>query len=362
MNVGQAETLVDRLLVLVVGEEARHHVLDVRSHVSRSVEQVHDVSALVSLQIQEAIQKVFVDFVSIFTPNGRLEQLVKVDCVEELLQLPVENLHLVLEVPRKRVVTSDPVDDVLASAQIAWVRAPVQLVLKRVLDLVFEVLGDVVPVRDIPDPRQRHSLHELVRERGQVSLDATNDEAVLLSLELVVELLVQPVRDSCMVVRPEVPLLAAMDVARRDEVKEGGDRSQAFRLEPVAAFVLIGNVGGNLEFLAPGGTLGVFLHDALDQLPSFGPQLAVLLLSLHHLAKFLTNLFKMINESSRVQANNGFNSHITSRASTGHFIIDVNKQKPNLKQTSQVKMMSGSFHQKHTCLAPASTFVVKAFL
>ena len=63
------------------------------------------------------------------------------------------------------------------------------------LDLVFEVVRYIVTMGDVPDPSQRHRQHELVCERGQVGLDTTHYEAVLVSLEFVIQLLVQSIRD-----------------------------------------------------------------------------------------------------------------------------------------------------------------------
>ena len=87
------------------------------------------------------------------------------------------------------MITPYPVDDILTCAEISRVSAPVQLVLQCVFDLVLQVFRYVVAMSNVSDSRQRHCLHELVGKRGQVCLDTANDEAVLLGLQLVVQLL-----------------------------------------------------------------------------------------------------------------------------------------------------------------------------
>lgn len=111
------------------------------------------------------------------------------------------------------MVRPDPIDDVFASAQVTRVRTPVQLVLQRVLDLILEVFGDVVAMSNVPDSCQGHSLHELVCKRGKVCLDTPHNEAILFCLQLVVELLVEVIGDSGVMIRAEVPLLSTADMA-----------------------------------------------------------------------------------------------------------------------------------------------------
>ena len=96
-----------------------------------------------------------------------------------------------------------------------------QLVLEGVLDLVLEIFRDIVPMRDVSDPSQGNTLHELVSEGRQVCLDAPHNEAVFFGKELLVQLLVELVSDASMVIRSVVALLATCDMSSSDEVKEG---------------------------------------------------------------------------------------------------------------------------------------------
>ena len=218
LNISETQPLINRLLVFIIGEEAWNHVLYVASDLRGLVEQRHHFHIGISLQVQEAIQQVFVDIVAILAPDGRLEEFVEVDCVEKFLQLSVKDLHLVLEVGGEGIVRPDPLHHILASAEVAWVRTPVQLVLQRMLDLVFEIRGYVVAMGNVPDPSQRHCLHELVCKRGQVCLDTTDDEAVFVCLELVIQLLVKLIRDARVVIRSEMALLPAVNIPSRNEV------------------------------------------------------------------------------------------------------------------------------------------------
>ena len=74
---------------------------------------------------------------------------------------------------------------------------------------------------NVTNTSQGYCLHELVGERGQVSLDTPHDEAVLLSLQLIIKLLVQVIGNASMMVRPKVALLATVDVPSGDKIQEG---------------------------------------------------------------------------------------------------------------------------------------------
>ena len=180
------------------------------------------------------------------------------------------------------MVRSDPINDILARPQITRVGTPVQLVLQGVLNLVLEVFGDVVPMGDVPDARQGHCLHELIGERRQVCLDASDNKAVILRLEFLIELFMQAICDACVMVRSEVPLLTTVDVARRDKVQEGRDGCQALRLEPADVFVFVGNVRCYFKFLPPRGALRILLNYALDQVLSLLTQLGWLSVCFNH--------------------------------------------------------------------------------
>ena len=119
------------------------------------------------------------------------------------------------------MITPYPVDDAFTCAEVSWVRAPVQFVLQRVFDLVFQVVRYVIAMSNVSDSRQRHRLHELVGKRGKVCFDAAYDEAIFLRFKLVIQLLMQPVGNACVVVWPEVALLPATYVPCSDEVQEG---------------------------------------------------------------------------------------------------------------------------------------------
>ena len=176
------------------------------------LKELQSVDVRVSLQLQEMVEKILVDLVSVLAPNGRLKQLVQVHCVKKLFQLAVEDLHLVLEIAGEGVVGPDAIDDVLAGLQVAGVGASVQLVLQLVLYFVLQVFRDVVAVRNISDTSQGHCLHELVCKRWQVGLDRPHNHAVSLRAQLIIKLFVEAIGDSGVVVRPKVTLFAAMDV------------------------------------------------------------------------------------------------------------------------------------------------------
>ena len=65
---------------------------------------------------------------------------------------------------------------------------------------------------------QGHCLHELVCERGQISLDAPHDKAILFGLQIIVKLLMQVVSNASVMVWPKVALLSTVYVPSRDEV------------------------------------------------------------------------------------------------------------------------------------------------
>ena len=75
---------------------------------------------------------------------------------------------------------------------------------------------------NVTNTSQGYCLHELVGERGQVCFDTPHDEAILLSPQLIIKLLVQVISDASMMVRPKVAVLATVDVPSRDKVQEGG--------------------------------------------------------------------------------------------------------------------------------------------
>ena len=75
-------------------------------------------------------------------------------------------------------------------------------------------MWDIIAVCDVPDPRQRYCLHELVGERGKVSLDTPHYKTIILSFELVVQLLMQSVGDCSVMIWAEVTLFATCDLTR----------------------------------------------------------------------------------------------------------------------------------------------------
>jgi hypothetical protein len=53
------------------------------------------------------------------------------------------------------IPTPHPGNDFLACAKVARVRAAMQFVLEAMLDVILEVLGDVVPMGNVTDARER---------------------------------------------------------------------------------------------------------------------------------------------------------------------------------------------------------------
>mmetsp|Transcript_43994 Transcript_43994/g.113722 ORF Transcript_43994/g.113722 Transcript_43994/m.113722 type:complete len:316 (+) Transcript_43994:2082-3029(+) len=103
--------------------------------------------------------------------------LVEARGVEEFLELAVEDLQLLEEVPRVVAVAS-LVEDLLARDHVARVSAAVKLVLQRVLDLLLHLVRDVPAVRNITNARHRDRASELVRVRRQRRKDLARDEAL----------------------------------------------------------------------------------------------------------------------------------------------------------------------------------------
>ena len=62
----------------------------------------------------------------------------------------------------------DPIDQFLARFQIAWLCAPVKFVLQPMLNVEFQVLGNVVAVSNVTDARHWHRAHELVSKGRQL--------------------------------------------------------------------------------------------------------------------------------------------------------------------------------------------------
>lgn len=174
-----------------------------------------------------------------------IEKLVEALRIEEFLKLLVEDLELVLEV-LVVVTMTDAVDEFLAGLQVTRLGASVKLVLESVLDVLLQVLGDVIPVGDVPDPCHRHSAHELISKTRQLGLEEPDNMAVrwqgsfrlsfagagLLKAKVAIFIihvvyhqavrvqgLVNAVGQSCMVVGSVVALVTASDLARVDEVQ-----------------------------------------------------------------------------------------------------------------------------------------------
>ena len=54
------------------------------------------------------------------------------------------------------IPTPYPGNDFLTGSKVARVGAAMQFVLQSMLDVILEVLGDVVPMGDVTDARERH--------------------------------------------------------------------------------------------------------------------------------------------------------------------------------------------------------------
>mmetsp|Transcript_65319 Transcript_65319/g.199919 ORF Transcript_65319/g.199919 Transcript_65319/m.199919 type:complete len:245 (-) Transcript_65319:338-1072(-) len=91
-----------------------------------------------------------------------LDLLVQAARVEKLLQLLVKDLEFVHEGPGVTVLAPAPFDEVVARHHVAWIGAAVELVLQRVLDLLFQLVRDVVAVRYVADARHWHGARELL--------------------------------------------------------------------------------------------------------------------------------------------------------------------------------------------------------
>mmetsp|Transcript_64371 Transcript_64371/g.184879 ORF Transcript_64371/g.184879 Transcript_64371/m.184879 type:complete len:364 (-) Transcript_64371:129-1220(-) len=107
-----------------------------------------------------------------------LSLLVQASCVEELLQLLVEDLKLSHEGFRVAVRLPALLDQVVARDHVAWVCAPMQLVLQIMLDIILQILGDVVTVGDVTDARHGYRTGELVGKGRERRKDAARDEAL----------------------------------------------------------------------------------------------------------------------------------------------------------------------------------------
>ena len=160
---------------------------------------------------------------------------------------------------------SDLVNELFARFQVRRLSTPMKLVLQPVFDGKLQVFRNIVPVCYVSNPRHRHRHHELIGEGGQLCLQETNDVCVpqLADVEAVlVEHLVHAVGEAGLVVRTEVALIAARDLARVDEVKICCQNCETFCLEAGKGgviFVRIDQVVGGLELRFPrhGGCIAI---------------------------------------------------------------------------------------------------------
>ena len=170
----------------------------------------------------------------------------------------------------------DLANELLARLQVGRLGTPMKLVLQPVFDCELQVFRNIVPVCDVANPRHRHRHHELIGEGGQLCLEKTNDVCVaqLADVEAVlVEHLVHAVSKAGLVVRTEVALVAARDLARVDEVKICCQNRKAFCLEAGKGgviFIRIDQVVGGLELRFPrhGGCIAI--EQLLDESAGLG--------------------------------------------------------------------------------------------
>mmetsp|Transcript_98095 Transcript_98095/g.256138 ORF Transcript_98095/g.256138 Transcript_98095/m.256138 type:complete len:494 (-) Transcript_98095:455-1936(-) len=201
-------------------------------------------------------------------PNGGvrsrqlLSLLVQASCVEELLQLLVEDLKLSHEGFRVAVRLPALLDQVVARDHVAWVCAPMQLVLQIVLDIILQILGDVVTVGDVPDARHGYRNGELVGKGRERRKDAARDEALGIPAR---GKLPQQSRDLargvCMGTGPVVPtILLALDLATGHPSQVG---LQARELVQRADFAAFQEGARQVQLVAPTLPLRILLGNAL---------------------------------------------------------------------------------------------------
>jgi hypothetical protein len=86
----------------------------------------------------------------------------------------------------KAFIWSDPGKNLLASFKIVRLSASVQFVLELVFYVLFEILGDVISMRDVTYSSKGDCDSELVGERREICLDGPANEWIILSLQFIV--------------------------------------------------------------------------------------------------------------------------------------------------------------------------------
>lgn len=81
---------------------------------------------------------------------------------------------------------SDPGKNLLASFKIVRLSASVQFVLELMFYVVFQILGDVISMRDVTYSSERDCDSELVGERREICLDGPANKWIVLGLQFIV--------------------------------------------------------------------------------------------------------------------------------------------------------------------------------
>ena len=142
-----------------------HHAVVARL---AALERPHRALKLVDLRLRVGLHR-RAERVYPLQRAGGVEELLKFGGEEAKL---VDEIVVVLSVVR---VNGEPLEHGIDGDEVLRARVAVDLVLKRVLDLLLQVLGDVVAVRDVADARHRHRARELARKAGQPRVQVAHE-------------------------------------------------------------------------------------------------------------------------------------------------------------------------------------------
>ena len=76
------------------------------------------------------------------------------------------------------VPISHTMNEFLACFEVRWFSTSMQLVLQSMLDIEFQIFGNVIPMSNVSNPRHGYRNHELISKTGQLRLQKSNDVSV----------------------------------------------------------------------------------------------------------------------------------------------------------------------------------------
>ena len=107
-----------------------------------------------------------------------IQKFVKTLSIEKFLKLLVKNIHLISKILIAISPAIDLAHQLLACFHIAWFCAPMKLVLKSVLDIIFQIFWNIISMGDVSDSCHWNWAHKLICETWQLGLQKSNDMQV----------------------------------------------------------------------------------------------------------------------------------------------------------------------------------------